>query len=149
MWLFLCEEVPTCRWYAYCDPPYPATLDYFQWHSRGRYHLQTICRYCQNHNQRVLRRLRKAHGPAPEFCQSCGTSSLRLQLDHCHETDAFRAWVCQPCNEGAAPLHEGVHGNTPEGSAQEYAVPTQARSYATLDTTLKSISKRRAKLVVS
>ena len=97
MWLFLCEEVPTCRWCAYCDQPYPATLDYFQWHSRGRYHLQTICRYCQNHNQRVLGRLRKAHGPAPEFCQSCGASSP-LQLDHCHETDAFRAWVCHPCN---------------------------------------------------
>ena len=106
-WLFVYDELPDCRWCAYCHQPYPATHEFFQWHRGGRYDLQTICRYCQNHNARVLRRLRRMHGPPPESCQQCGAYGP-LQLDHCHETDAFRAWACHPCNMRARhPFRRG------------------------------------------
>ena len=40
--------------------------------------------------------------PRPEdnLCQCCGDSA-QLLLDHCHDTGAFRGWVCNSCNSGA------------------------------------------------
>jgi hypothetical protein len=40
--------------------------------------------------------------PRPEdgLCECCGESTFIFSLDHCHETAAFRGWVCSPCNTG-------------------------------------------------
>ena len=33
------------------------------------------------------------------LCECCGEFA-KLHLDHCHETEAFRGWVCHGCNTG-------------------------------------------------
>ena len=38
--------------------------------------------------------------PDDRLCQCCGGSTERFHLDHCHDTGAFRGWVCSPCNTG-------------------------------------------------
>jgi hypothetical protein len=38
--------------------------------------------------------------PAGGLCQCCSKPTTRLHLDHCHETGAFRSWVCNGCNTG-------------------------------------------------
>lgn len=35
--------------------------------------------------------------PADGRCQACGEERV-LCLDHCHDTGAFRGWICHPCN---------------------------------------------------
>lgn len=37
--------------------------------------------------------------PAPECCELCGKKSNRvLVMDHDHETNLFRGWLCHGCN---------------------------------------------------
>ena len=36
--------------------------------------------------------------PKPECCEACGQKHTKIVLDHCHETGAFRGWLCDPCN---------------------------------------------------
>lgn len=36
--------------------------------------------------------------PKPENCEVCGQPHSKIVLDHCHETGAFRGWLCDPCN---------------------------------------------------
>ena len=40
--------------------------------------------------------------PRPEnsLCQCCGERVKKFHLDHCHDTGAFRGWVCSGCNTG-------------------------------------------------
>jgi hypothetical protein len=39
--------------------------------------------------------------PADGLCECCSAYTRRLCLDHCHDTGAFRGWVCNSCNSGA------------------------------------------------
>lgn len=38
--------------------------------------------------------------PAPTMCEMCGgpPNGRQICLDHCHETGAFRGWLCNRCN---------------------------------------------------
>lgn len=36
-------------------------------------------------------------GPKPSSCDVC-RGTLRICLDHCHETGSFRGWLCDHCN---------------------------------------------------
>lgn len=40
--------------------------------------------------------------PITEHCELCGSVPKRkaLCLDHCHETNRFRGWLCDACNTG-------------------------------------------------
>jgi hypothetical protein len=33
-------------------------------------------------------------------------------LDHDHEDDTFRGWLCEPCNTGIGKLGDNIHGIT-------------------------------------
>ena len=35
--------------------------------------------------------------PRPSVCEICGRSG-RITFDHCHNTGAFRGWICFNCN---------------------------------------------------
>ena len=46
--------------------------------------------------------------PKPEdsLCQCCREPVKKFHLDHCHDTGAFRGWVCNPCNTGAGIMDD-------------------------------------------
>lgn len=48
-----------------------------------------------NRNPRKLIAL--AGRPRPDACEVCGDGG-KICFDHCHATEEFRGWLCQPCN---------------------------------------------------
>jgi hypothetical protein len=48
--------------------------------------------------------------PEPVACECCGKTELRtaLHLDHCHETETFRGWLCGPCNTAIGMLGDNA-----------------------------------------
>ena len=68
-----------------------------------------------NRSQRVLLHLHQEHDATkPRACQVCGRSDT-VFLDHDHETDQFRAWLCRSCN---APGMEDLTVSTLMAAAQ-------------------------------
>ena len=63
----------------------------------GRSGRMSICKPCKNKHRAITRELRQLHDQ-PAACQGCGDESSKLQLDHDHETLAFRAYLCCRCN---------------------------------------------------
>jgi Recombination endonuclease VII len=59
----------------------------------------------------------------PAHCEACGRSLVKPNLDHCHITNRFRGWLCNPCNAAL-----GLAGDTPDGVRKllEYIVRAQA-----------------------
>lgn len=41
--------------------------------------------------------------PKPEACEACGKVA-QMCLDHCHQTNKFRGWLCHNCNLGIGSL---------------------------------------------
>jgi hypothetical protein len=37
-------------------------------------------------------------GGPPNTCEICGNADSRICLDHCHQTNTFRGWICNNCN---------------------------------------------------
>lgn len=78
----------------------------------GRAYRRNRCRDCENKLERVRRKLHKEVGEPPKdhCCSICNTpeekamelTSSRCKtpwvLDHCHDTDTFRGWICHSCN---------------------------------------------------
>lgn len=55
--------------------------------------------------------------PRPPFCEICGRppeerggNAQVLHLDHCHETGAFRGWLCPKCNRALGALGDNIEG---------------------------------------
>lgn len=50
--------------------------------------------------------------PCPTVCECCGRppGKQALCLDHCHETGAFRGWLCARCNGGIGSLGDTIGG---------------------------------------
>jgi hypothetical protein len=47
--------------------------------------------------------------PEPDVCECCGKKCHRaLALDHCHESGAFRGWLCSKCNLGIGKLGDTI-----------------------------------------
>jgi len=91
-----------------CDQYLP--LESYNMASGGNY-LRAECRKCNNEMQKVRKRLREKHGmPLGDYhCPICkgseeevfgkgNTKNGSWVLDHCHETEAFRGWLCHKCN---------------------------------------------------
>ena len=78
--------------------------------SGGNY-LRPECRACNQELTRVRVKLREKHGMPPKdyVCPICkgneedvkgkgNTRNGSWVIDHCHETDSFRGWLCHKCN---------------------------------------------------
>ena len=79
--------------------------------SGGGTYLRAECRACNNKLSKVRKILHQIHGKAPQgyTCPIClgseedvkgkgNTKNGSWVLDHCHETESFRGWLCHKCN---------------------------------------------------
>ena len=77
----------------------------------GKLYLNSACRPCHNHRVNVVTKLKQKHvqPPAGSPCECCGRVS-KLFLDHSHDTDAFRGWICRECNSSIGLMGDSVEG---------------------------------------
>lgn len=69
------------------------------------------CRSCVKHSTQVIKELKKTAPPKPEVCQCCGKPpKKKFVLDHCHDTETFRGWLCDPCNLAIGLLGDDLEG---------------------------------------
>ena len=75
--------------------------------TRGRNH---ICNDCFRKSQRLVKWLRDNAPPQPQDsrCECCKKITDKFHLDHCHETEKFRGWVCRNCNIGLGFLNDDI-----------------------------------------
>lgn len=71
-------------------------------------HRRNVCKYCRNEASRVASSLRRAHvrkhGVGKGTCAIVGCSNTNLVFDHCHDTNAFRGWICRQCNSSMGQM---------------------------------------------
>lgn len=85
-------------------------LNHFTLHS-GRPYLRPECKKCNNELSKVRDRLKRKHGMPSEgySCPICLGTEEDVKgrgnnkngswvLDHCHESEEFRGWLCHKCN---------------------------------------------------
>ena len=79
------------------------------------------CRTCARNQSNLIKELKKRH-PYPDDDYSCPIcdrnideigqhGQTRLQnwvLDHCHDTETFRGWVCHHCNVGLGAFSDNL-----------------------------------------
>jgi hypothetical protein len=79
------------------------------------------CRTCARDQSNLIKYLKKIHPyPADGYCcpickrdieQIARKGQKRLQnwvLDHCHDTETFRGWVCHHCNVGLGAFSDDL-----------------------------------------
>lgn len=60
--------------------------------------------------EKVRAQARIRHGlpeptrPEADACELCGEKGKQLNLDHDHNTGAFRGWLCTKCNTGLGKI---------------------------------------------
>ena len=73
--------------------------------------LDIRCKSCINLQIKLRKKLRQDAGPPPEVCEMCGKKSrFNLLVDHCHETDKFRGYICKSCNNALGLLGDNLEG---------------------------------------
>tara|TARA_R110000796_G_scaffold11205_1_gene37427 strand:- start:42 stop:467 length:426 start_codon:yes stop_codon:yes gene_type:complete len=88
--------------------------------SGGGVYLRAECRSCNNELSRVRSRLKAIHGSPPLAykCPVClcnekeaegrGGAAGAWVLDHDHNTDTFRGWLCHSCNRALGGFNDNV-----------------------------------------
>lgn len=68
------------------------------------------CKDCEKKLNKLLVEMNKKYGHTkPDRCESCGEMA-KLVLDHDHETEEFRGWLCHGCNSGIGWLGDNKEG---------------------------------------
>ena len=83
--------------------------------SKGTQYYQGYCRPCHTKRLSNIYHIKKSAPPVPENCACCGVSfssvsSKNTHMDHCEATEAFRGWLCAPCNLGIGQLGDNIEG---------------------------------------
>ena len=102
------DENVVCRT---CKESKPLS-EYYLYEYRRQTGVHRNCRTCYNKNCKVTIRLKKEN-PYPyrnPACDCCGSTDEALNLDHCHEKNLFRGWLCRSCNTGIGSLGDDVKG---------------------------------------
>ena len=95
-------------------------LPFFSRHSGGNY-LRPECKKCNNELSRGRAALKDVHGVAPNNykCPIClgnaddvkgkgNTKNGSWVIDHCHDTEKFRGWLCHKCNRSLGGFDDNI-----------------------------------------
>jgi hypothetical protein len=87
-------------------------LEEFDKHTGHKDNRDGRCRECKREQVKLRKELMKTAPSKPDTCDCCGkTYETRLiTLDHCHETNVFRGWICHYCNAGIGQLGDNIQG---------------------------------------
>lgn len=70
------------------------------------------CKPCYIEKVTLIQELHKTAPPIPDTCACCGKDfkehNLIPQLDHCHTTKRFNAWLCAKCNGGLGKFDDDI-----------------------------------------
>jgi hypothetical protein len=96
------------------------SLSAFSRTSGGNY-LRPECKKCNNELRKVRAKLNEQYGMPKEnyVCPIClgdeedvhgrgNTKNGSWVLDHCHETEKFRGWLCHKCNRSLGGFDDNV-----------------------------------------
>ena len=99
-----------------CNVKKPA--DHFS-PSSGRPYPRSECKECNRKLSKIRKELREKYGEPPEGyeCPICsksiedvkwlgGKGNMSFVVDHCHDTDTFRGWLCHNCNRGLGIFYD-------------------------------------------
>lgn len=92
----------------YCEESKAITE--FPKHSLYKDRLDTRCRSCIKEQSKIRKQLKKTAPPKPDRCECCGQKNKKLCLDHDHNTEKFRGWICDKCNTGLGKLGDDIPG---------------------------------------
>lgn len=92
----------------------------FSWHSGANY-LRPECKSCNNELSKIRDSLRRKYGMPDEGykCPICleGEDAVSGKgnnkngawvIDHCHDTDTFRGWLCHKCNRSIGGFSDSI-----------------------------------------
>lgn len=82
----------------------------FPKHSMYKDNLDNRCRHCVKKHSKIRNKLHKEAPIKPEVCECCGKVPYKWCLDHDHNDDSFRGWLCEPCNTGIGKLGDNLNG---------------------------------------
>jgi len=74
--------------------------------------LDSRCRRCVKEHSKIRSKLHKIAPTKPELCECCRKNPIKWCLDHDHDDDSFRGWLCEPCNTGIGKLGDNMQGIT-------------------------------------
>jgi len=82
----------------------------FPRHSLYKDNLDTRCRSCIKKHTKIRSKLHKVAPEKPTNCECCGKIPIKWVLDHDHNDDSFRGWICDRCNTGIGKLGDNIDG---------------------------------------
>lgn len=82
----------------------------FPKHKMYKDNLDMRCRQCIKEQSAIRKELHKIAPKKPHLCECCKKIPLKWCLDHDHETNQFRGWICEKCNTGLGKLGDNIEG---------------------------------------
>lgn len=92
--------------------------------------MDSRCTECIRKHSAVRRALRKTAPDKPLVCECCGNPPKKWCLDHDHDRNIFRGWLCDDCNTAIGALGDTHHGVL---SALRYVIAHEHK-HGTVDT---------------
>lgn len=84
----------------------------FNYHRQFKTRLDNRCRECVRKQNRLREGFKRQYAHIKGIsCDCCGSIPEKgLVIDHCHKTNKFRGWICEPCNHGLGKFGDDVEG---------------------------------------